>query len=69
MYPEIEQFKDWLTCQSPTSSTRIHYTSDLVLFFSWAGKPPCEIIFEDFVGLLDEPLTKVTSYCFSSQRT
>jgi len=43
MHPEIEQFKDWLTCQYPTSSTRIHYSSDLVLFFAWAGKSPAEI--------------------------
>jgi site-specific recombinase XerC len=39
MHPEIEQFKDWLTCQYPTSSTRTHYTSDLVLFFSFAKQP------------------------------
>lgn len=43
MYPEIPQFKDWLTCQYPTSSTRTHYSSDLVLFFGWAMKSPAEI--------------------------
>jgi site-specific recombinase XerD len=43
MYPEIEQFKNGLTCQYPTSSTRVHYTSDLVLFFAWAQKLPAEI--------------------------
>jgi hypothetical protein len=43
MHPEIEQFKNWLTCQYPTSSTRVHYASDLVLFFAWAMKSPAEI--------------------------
>jgi site-specific recombinase XerD len=47
MYPEISQFTIWLTCQFPTSSTRIHYTSDLVLFFTWAQKPPAEISVQD----------------------
>lgn len=43
MYPEIEQFRSWLACQYPTSSTRLHYSSDLVLFFVWAEKSPAEI--------------------------
>jgi len=43
MFPEIQQFKDWLVCQYPTSSTRLHYSSDLVLFFGWAMKSPAEI--------------------------
>ena len=47
MYPEIESFKSWLTCQYPTSSTSVHYTSDLVLFFSFIGKPPAEIAAQD----------------------
>jgi hypothetical protein len=45
MYPEIESFKSWLTCHNPvgnrgrpTSSTRTHYTSDLVLFFTCTHK-------------------------------
>jgi integrase/recombinase XerD len=43
MYPEIEHFKNWLTCQYLTSSTSVHYTSDLVLFFVWMQKPPAQI--------------------------
>ncbi|MCX6080474.1 MAG: site-specific integrase [Chloroflexi bacterium] len=53
MYPKIESFKSWLTCQYPTSSTRTHYTSDLVLFFSFVGKSPAEIIslaVDDFIA-------------------
>ena len=38
MYSDIEQFKDWLACQYPAVSTRIYYSSDLVLFFAWARK-------------------------------
>ena len=40
MYSELTQFSDWLTCQYNNSSTRKHYISDLVLFFSWIKKPP-----------------------------
>lgn len=47
MYPEITQFKSWLTCQYPTSSTSVHYTSDLVLFFSFSDKLPAEITAQD----------------------
>jgi hypothetical protein len=36
MHPEHTQFEHWLTCWYPHSSTRKHYMSDLVLFFSWA---------------------------------
>jgi len=43
MRPELTQFKDWLNCQYPTSNTKKHYLSDLVLFFSWAEKPPSAI--------------------------
>jgi integrase/recombinase XerD len=53
MYPEIESFKSWLTCQYPTSSTSVHYTSDLVLFFTWAQKAPAEIsvkIVDNFIA-------------------
>jgi len=47
MYLEIQQFTNWLTCQYPTSSIRVHYHSDLVLFFSWANKPPADITVHD----------------------
>jgi integrase/recombinase XerD len=40
MFPELTQFNDWLACQYSNSSTRKHYMSDLVLFFSWAKQPP-----------------------------
>jgi len=53
MHPEIQQFKDWLACQYPTSSTRLHYSSDLVLFFGWAMKSPAEInvnVVDDFIA-------------------
>ena len=40
MYPELTQFNDYLACQYSNSSTRKHYISDLVLFFSWAKQLP-----------------------------
>ena len=47
MHPELTQFKDWLNCQYPNSNTKKHYLSDLVLFFSWAEKPPSAIMPQD----------------------
>ena len=58
MYPEITQFKDWLKYQYPTSSTKKHYISDLVLFFSWAGKPPSAINFHDVDDYIHHYLAK-----------
>jgi len=34
MHPELTQVEHWLICQYPHSSTKKHYISDLVLFFS-----------------------------------
>ena len=43
MIPEIERFAKWLRRKSPHTSTHIHYTNDMELFFAWAGKRPIEI--------------------------
>jgi site-specific recombinase XerD len=40
MFPEIEQFEQWLARRSPNASTYIHYISDLKLFFTWADTKP-----------------------------
>jgi site-specific recombinase XerD len=47
MYPELNQFKNWLKCQYSTSSASVHYSSDLALFFSFAKKPPSSITPQD----------------------
>lgn len=47
MLPEIDQFQKWLRRKAPQASTPIHYTSDLVLFFTWSGKTPGEITLRD----------------------
>jgi site-specific recombinase XerD len=47
MYPELTQFKNWLKCQYPKSSVRVHYSSDLALFFSFAKKPPLKLTAAD----------------------
>jgi site-specific recombinase XerD len=43
MLPEIERFHKWLRRKAPRSSTAVHYTSDLELFFAWTDKPPTEV--------------------------
>jgi site-specific recombinase XerC len=40
MLVELDRFDKWLRRRSPSSSTHIHYRSDLRLFFTWAGKEP-----------------------------
>jgi len=47
MVPEINAFKKWLRLKSPYSSTHIHYSSDLRIFFKWATKPPGEVTLLD----------------------
>jgi site-specific recombinase XerD len=47
MLPEIEKFQKWLRRKAPHSRTPIDYTSDLTLFFAWAGKLPGEITLHD----------------------
>jgi integrase/recombinase XerC len=47
MFPEIERFGKWLRCQSPQATTHIYYSSDVKLFFAWAGKPPVSITLHD----------------------
>jgi site-specific recombinase XerD len=39
MLPEISQFQQWLRRRSPHSSTAVHYSSDVTLFFIWLDKP------------------------------
>jgi integrase/recombinase XerD len=47
MLSEIEQFQKWLRRRAPHSSTHIHYTSDLELFFTWLAKPVAEVSARD----------------------
>ena len=55
IHPEIQQFKDWLTCDAPTSSTSVHYASDLVLFFTWTSKP--------FAGITAQNVDDFIAHC------
>jgi hypothetical protein len=47
MYPEIESFSKWLRRKRQYTTTHRHYTGDLRLFFTWAGKSPAEITISD----------------------
>jgi site-specific recombinase XerD len=40
MLTEVVAFNKWLRRKSPHTSTALHYTSDVQLFFDWAGQPP-----------------------------
>jgi site-specific recombinase XerD len=47
MLTEVQQFSKWLRRKSPHTSTARHYSSDLKLFFQWAGKPPSAVTLRD----------------------
>jgi site-specific recombinase XerC len=47
MFPEIERFNKWLRCRSPHTTTHVHYTSDVKLFFAWANQSPSAITCHD----------------------
>jgi integrase/recombinase XerD len=58
MHTELIEFQNWLICQYPHSSTKKHYMSDLVLFFSYVSKPPGEITFHDIDNYMDHLLAE-----------
>jgi site-specific recombinase XerD len=47
MLPEIERFQKWLRRKAPNTSTHIHYTNDIALFFSWLSKGSGEVTVRD----------------------
>jgi site-specific recombinase XerD len=53
MLPEIERFQKWLRRKSPHTSTHIHYTNDLKLFFTWIEKSPQEVEVGDIDAFID----------------
>ena len=53
MLPEIEQFQKWLRRKAPHTSTHLHYTNDLQLFFAWVDKPPEAIKVADIDRFID----------------
>lgn len=53
MLPEIERFQKWLRRKSPHTSTHIHYTSDVKLFFAQVGKLPNEIGILEVDGFIE----------------
>jgi hypothetical protein len=55
MLAEVELFAKWLRRKSPHTTTVVHYTNDLALFFAWIDKPPDRITLRD-VDAFIEPL-------------
>ena len=53
MLPEIESFAKWLRRKSPHTTTVVHYTNDLQLFFAWADKPPNQITLRDVDAFIE----------------
>jgi len=53
MLPEIEQFQKWLRRKAPHSSTHVHYTNDLELFFTWLSKPIPEVSLRDVDAFIE----------------
>ncbi len=53
MLPEIELFHKWLRRKSPHTSTAVHYTNDLELFFAWAAKPPEHITLREVDAFIE----------------
>jgi site-specific recombinase XerD len=53
MLSDIQQFQKWLRRKAPNSSTHIHYTSDLNLFFVWLSKPTNEVTVRDVDAFIE----------------
>jgi site-specific recombinase XerC len=53
MLPEIERFQKWLRRKSPHTSTHIHYSSDVCLFFAWINKSVEDISVRDVDAFIE----------------
>ncbi|MFZ2097336.1 MAG: tyrosine-type recombinase/integrase [Anaerolineales bacterium] len=53
MLPEIERFQRWLRRKAPHTSTHIHYTNDVELFFAWINKNPGEVTVRDVDAFIE----------------
>jgi site-specific recombinase XerD len=53
MFPEIERFQTYQHQKSPYTSTHIHYTSDVKLFFTWIDKQPENVRVQDIDDFID----------------
>jgi site-specific recombinase XerD len=53
MLSEVARFNKWLRRKSPHTSTHVHYTNDLELFFAWADKWPAEVTLHDIDAYIE----------------
>lgn len=53
MLAEVELFAKWLRRKSPHTTTVVHYSSDLALFFAWIDKPPDRITLRDIDAFIE----------------
>ena len=56
MLPEITRFQKWLRRKAPHTSTHIHYTNDIELFFAWLAKNPGEVTVRDVDAFIEHSL-------------
>lgn len=59
MLLEVARFSKWLRRRSPHTTTPIHYTNDLDLFFRWIHKPPHEITVKDIDAYIEHCQTNL----------
>jgi site-specific recombinase XerC len=53
MLAEIESFAKWLRRKSPHTTTAVHYTNDLELFFAWSDRPPDQITLREVDAFIE----------------
>jgi len=53
MLPEIQLFQKWLRRKAPNTSTHIHYTNDLKLFFAWTTKEANQVTVRDVDAFIE----------------
>jgi site-specific recombinase XerC len=53
MLPEVDRFNKWLRRKSPHTTTAVHYTSDVQLFFKWANQPPDAITLREVDAFIE----------------
>jgi site-specific recombinase XerD len=68
MLPEVLQFQKWLRRKYPTTTTPIHYPSDVALFFKWVKKNPTGVTVLDIDLFIEHSQQKAHSIATINRR-
>jgi integrase/recombinase XerC len=68
MLPEVERFGKWLRRRNPHTTTHIHYTSDLKLFFTWLDKPIAGVTVTDVDRFIEHCQTRGYAHATINRR-